>query len=174
MLAVCTIMMKLLLLYSYFIDGFAYAGEALVGRYTGANDGQSLRKAVKVIFIWCLSIAAVSTLAYALEGESFVRILTNDAQVIEATGPFLPWLLIMPLMSCIAFTWDGIFIGATASKTIRNSMIYSVAGFFAAYFLLKNSIGVQALMVAFMVHLLVRSLYLSVFAKRRVFHVGAG
>lgn len=173
MLAVCTIMMKLLLLYSYFIDGFAYAGEALVGRYTGANDGQSLRKAVKVIFIWCLSIAAVSTLAYALEGEMFVRILTNDTQVIEATGPFMPWLLIMPLMSCIAFTWDGIFIGATASKTIRNSMIYSVVGFFAAYFLLKNSIGVQALMVAFMVHLLVRSLYLSMFAKRKVFHIGA-
>ena len=129
--------------------------------------------AVKVIFIWCLSIAAVSTLAYALEGEMFVRILTNDTQVIEATGPFMPWLLIMPLMSCIAFTWDGIFIGATASKTIRNSMIYSVVGFFAVYFLLKNSIGVHALMVAFMVHLLVRSLYLSMFAKRKVFHIGA-
>lgn len=169
MLAVCTIMMKLLLLYSYFIDGFAYAGEALVGRYTGADDGVSLKKAVKVIFIWCLSIAAVSTIAYAVEGETFVRILTTDEEVISATAPFLPWLLIMPLMSCIAFTWDGIFIGATASKTIRNSMIYSVVGFFAAYYLLKSSIGVQALMVAFMVHLLVRSLYLSILAKRRVF-----
>lgn len=169
MLAVCTIMMKLLLLYSYFIDGFAYAGEALVGRYTGAGDGSSLKKAIRVIFIWCLSIAALSTVAYAVWGESFVRLLTTDENVISAATQFLPWLWIMPLMSCIAFTWDGIYIGATASKTIRNSMIYAVISFFATYCLLKNRMGVQSLMVAFMVHLLVRSLYLSLLAKRQVY-----
>ena len=126
LLAVCTIMMKLMMLFSYFIDGFAYAGEALTGRYIGARDKASLVKSVKVIFLWSLSIGALSTLAYMVAGEPLVRMLTDNVEVIEATGPFMLWLLVMPIVSCAAFTWDGIFIGATASVPIRNSMVYAV------------------------------------------------
>lgn len=169
LLAVSTIMMKLMLLYSYFIDGFAYAGEALTGRYVGAKDPASLKKAVKVIFMWCMGIGVVSTFMYYVGGESLCRILTDNEQVIAESGRFLPWLLVMPVISCIAFTWDGIFIGATATKAIRDSMIYAVIGFFIAYYALAGTLGIQSLWVAFMVHLLIRTIYLSATAKKEVF-----
>lgn len=169
LLAVCTIMMKLMMLFSYFIDGFAYAGEALAGRYIGAKDRDSLVRSVKVIFVWSLSIGVVSTLVYLVAGEPLVRMLTDNQQVIDASRPFLPWLLVMPVVSCAAFTWDGIFIGATASIAIRNSMIYAVVAFYICYFALNGSIGVQSLWVAYMVHLVVRTAYLSGTAKKEVF-----
>lgn len=170
-LAVSSIMMKLMLLYSYFVDGFAYAGEALAGRYIGAKDGNSLRRAVKVIFMWCIGIGVVSTFGYWFGGEWLVRFMAKDGAVIAESAKYLPWLLIMPLVSCVAFTWDGIYIGATATKAIRNSMLWAVVGFFTSYFLLNKSIGVQSLWVGYMVHLVIRTLYLSVVAKKAVFKV---
>lgn len=169
LLAASTIMMKLMLLYSYFIDGFAYAGEALAGRYIGAKDPESLRKAVRVIFAWCMGIGGVSTVVYLFAGEPLFRMMTDNVPVIESSARFMPWLLVMPVISCIAFTWDGIFIGATASRTIRNGMIWSAAGFFAAYYISVPYISVQALWVAFMTHLLIRTVYMSVTAKKQVF-----
>lgn len=168
-LAVSSIMMKLMLLYSYFIDGFAYAGEALSGRYIGARDKVSLTKAVKVIFIWCCGIGIVSTLGYWAGGEWLVRLMATDATVIAESARFLPWLLVMPFVSSVAFTWDGIFIGATATKALRNSMLWAVVGFFAGYFSLKGAIGVQSLWAGYMIHLVVRTVYLSAVAKKEVF-----
>lgn len=169
LLAVCTIMMKLMMLFSYFIDGFAYAGEALAGRYIGAKDMVQLKRAVKVIFAWSLSIGVVSTLLYLVAGEPLVKMLTDNAEVIESSRPFLPWLLVMPIVSCAAFTWDGIYIGATASVAIRNSMIYAVIAFYICYFLLDTSIGVQSLWVAYMAHLVARTAALTVTAKKEIF-----
>lgn len=168
-LAVSSIMMKLMLLYSYFIDGFAYAGEALSGRYIGAGDKVSLRRAVKVIFIWCAGIGIVSTFGYWAGGEWLFGFLASDPVVIEESAKYIPWLLVMPLVSCVAFTWDGIYIGATATRAIRNSMLCAVAGFFASYWLLGNMWGVQSLWVGYMVHLVVRSVYLTVTARKEVF-----
>ncbi len=165
-LAVSSIMMKLMLLYSYFVDGFAYAGEALSGRYIGARDQNSLRRAVKVIFIWCTGIGVISTIGYWAGGEWLFRLMATDAHVIAESARFLPWLLIMPLVSCVAFTWDGIFIGATATKPIRNSMFCAVAAFFLCYFLLRGSLGVQSLWVGYMAHLVVRTVWLSAVAKK--------
>lgn len=168
-LAVSSIMMKLMLLYSYFVDGFAYAGEALSGRYIGARDKVSLTRAVKVIFAWCCGIGVVSTLGYWAGGEWLVRLMATDATVIAESARFLPWLLVMPFVSSVAFTWDGIFIGATATKALRNSMLWAVVGFFASYFLLRGTIGVQSLWVGYMMHLVVRTVYLSAVAKKEVF-----
>lgn len=168
-LAVSSIMMKLMLLYSYFIDGFAYAGEALSGRYIGARDRESLTRAVKVIFMWCCGIGIVSTLGYWAGGEWLVRLMATDATVIAESARFLPWLLVMPFVSSVAFTWDGIFIGATATKALRNSMLWAVVGFFAGYFSLKGAIGVQSLWAGYMIHLVVRTVYLSAVAKKEVF-----
>ena len=168
-LAVSSVMMKLMLLYSYFVDGFAYAGEALSGRYIGARDKKSLKEAVKVIFIWCGGIGVVSTFGYWAGGEWLFRFMATDPVVIAESAKFLPWLLIMPLTSCVAFTWDGIFIGATATRAIRNSMLCAVLGFFASYWFLRDSIGVQSLWAGYMVHLVVRTVYLTVTAKKEVF-----
>ena len=165
-LAVSSIMMKLMLLYSYFVDGFAYAGEALSGRYIGARDQSSLRQAVKVIFWWCGGIGVVSTFGYWIGGEWMFGLMSTDPVVLAESERFLPWLLIMPLISCVAFTWDGIFIGATAVRPIRNSMFCAVAAFYVCWFLLKGQIGVQSLWVGYMAHLAVRTIWLSAVAKK--------
>ena len=165
-LAVSSIMMKLMLLYSYFVDGFAYAGEALSGRYIGAKDQKSLRWAVRVIFYWCGGIGIVSTLGYWAGGEWLFALMTTDPLVLAESGRFLPWLLAMPLISCVAFTWDGIFIGATATRPIRNSMFCAVAAFYVCWFFLEEPLGVQSLWVGYMAHLAVRSIWLSAVAKK--------
>ncbi len=160
-LAVGSIMMKLFMLFSYFIDGFAYAAEALTGRFVGARDSLNLRRSNRILFIWTLAIGAVFTLLYALTGEGMVRLMTSDASVISGSHPFLPWLVAMPLVSCLAFLWDGIFIGATAARPLRNSMIGAAVGFVAAAIALQPLWGIQAIYVAYFVHLVVRVLWLT-------------
>ena len=169
LLAVSTIMMKLMLLYSYMVDGFAYAGEALTGRYVGARDLFSLKKAVKLLFVWTFVIAGISTFAYLFAGEPIFRLLTNNADVLEASAPFMPWLLLVPVISCVAFMWDGIYIGATAASAIRNTMISSAALFFITYYATKGFIGIQALYLAYSVHLIVRSVMMTIMAKQEVY-----
>lgn len=169
LLAVSTILMKLMMLFSYFIDGFAYAGEAITGKYIGLADKKSLYRAIKVIFVWSIAIGVVSTLVYLFGGEYMVRMLTDNQGVIECSRDFLFWLLIMPVVSCAAFTWDGIFIGATASKAIRNSMLYAVVAFYICYYAFNSQIGMQSLWLGYMAHLVVRTIYLTVAAKKEVF-----
>ena len=168
LLAVSTIMMKLMLLYSYFIDGFAYAGEAVTGRFVGAKDLVSLKKAIRVLFVWTLIIATISTIAYAFADEPLFRLMTNNKEVIDAAQAFLPWLLIVPLLSCVAFILDGIFIGATASAAIRDTMLLSAATFFITYYLLQGVTGIQALYVGYMAHLIVRTIFMSLRMKKDV------
>ncbi|OJV21988.1 MAG: hypothetical protein BGO30_09665 [Bacteroidetes bacterium 41-46] len=169
LLAVSTIMMKLMLLYSYLVDGFAYAGEALTGRYVGARDLVSLKKAVKLLFLWTFVIAAVSTIAYLAAGEPIFRMLTNNEEVIAASTPFMPWLLLVPVISCVAFMWDGIFIGATAASAIRNTMIVSAVTFFAVYYAAESQLGIQALYLAYSAHLIVRSAMMTIMSKKEVY-----
>lgn len=168
LLAVSTIMMKLMLLYSYFIDGFAYAGEALTGRYVGAREINQLKKAIRVLFVWTFIIAFISTIAYAFAGEPIFRLMTNNAEVLSAAKAYLPWLLAVPVLSCIAFILDGIFIGATASVAIRNTMLLSAASFFVAFFLLEDVLALHALFLAYMVHLVVRTIMMSAQLKSQV------
>jgi MATE family multidrug resistance protein len=168
LLAISTIMMKLMLLYSYFIDGFGYAGEALTGRYIGARDVVSLKSAIRNLFKWSFIIAGVSTLAYFLAGDSLFRLMTNNQEVINGSAQFMPWLLLIPVISCIAFMWDGIYTGATASAAIRNNMIASAFSFFATFYLFEPFIGIQSLYLAFSVHLLVRTVLMTAFAKKEV------
>lgn len=160
-LAVGAIMMKLFMLFSYFIDGFAYAGEALTGRFIGAQDRSSLRRAMRILFLWTLGVGLVSTAVYAFWGEGMVRLMTSDASVIEGSRPFLPWLVAMPLVSCLAFMWDGVFVGAVAGRQIRDAMIGAAVGFVVAYVVLRDMLGIQAVYVAYFVHLLVRTVWLT-------------
>lgn len=173
LLAVSTIMMKLMLLYSYFIDGFAYAGEALTGRYIGAKDSKSLKKAIKVLFVWTFIIAFVSTIAYAFADESLFRLMTNNEEVIMTARQFFPWLLVVPLFSCVAFILDGIFIGATASAAIRDTMLVSAGSFFAVYYLFQGNMGLHALFAAYMIHLIVRTVMMSLLIKKDVMEKAA-
>ncbi|MDR0371829.1 MAG: MATE family efflux transporter, partial [Prevotellaceae bacterium] len=96
-LAVNTLLMQLFMLFSYFMDGFAYAGEALAGRYTGAGNLPQLKRAVKGLFKWGIGLSLFFTLLYAVGGTSFLRLLTNDRQVIEASAHYYYWAMAVPL-----------------------------------------------------------------------------
>ena len=198
LLAVSSIMMKLLMIFSYFTDGFAYAGEAMTGKYIGAKDGVRLRQTVKWTFIWSMGIAVIFMGIYQFAGVPLLKMMTSDPVVVEASVEYIPWLLLMPVIGCAAFTWDGIYIGATASKAIRNSMIWAVVGFAGVWFvgiLCLNWLGdpsmvsesvtsvadapsagytrygrlaMHILMAAYFAHLLARTIYLSVRYRKTV------
>jgi MATE family multidrug resistance protein len=167
LLAVSSIIMKLLMIFSYFTDGFAYAGEALTGKYIGAKDRMMVSQTVKWTFVWSMAIALMFMAIYQFAGVPMLKMMTSDHIVVAASREYLPWLLLMPVMGCAAFTWDGIYIGATASRAIRNSMLWAVVAFFAVWaagFLYPNltpSGSMHVLMGAYFAHLLARTIYLS-------------
>jgi MATE family multidrug resistance protein len=183
LLAVSSILMKLLMIFSYFTDGFAYAGEALTGRYIGAGDGANVRATVKWTFVWSMSLALLFIGIYHFGGNVLLHAMTSDESVIDAARGYMPWLLLMPVVGCAAFTWDGIFIGATASREMRNSMLWSVAAFAVVYFsgvlILNPAQGAQYekaamhfLMAAYFAHLVARTVYMSLKARGVIlFHI---
>lgn len=136
-LAVNNLLMQFFTLFSYIMDGFAYAGESLVGRYIGAREAKNLRSAVRLLIVWGLVLTVVFTGAYAVGGEWFLAIFTDQQAVIDAAGVYLFWALIVPVCGFAAFLFDGIFIGATASRSMRNAMFVATAAFFAVYYGLK-------------------------------------
>lgn len=165
-LAVCSILMKLFMLFSYFVDGFAYAGEALVGKYVGeqqvhSQKESSLARVVRLLFIWSLGVGCLFTLIFALLASPIYHIMTSDLLVLNRLADFTPWLVAMPIISTLAFMWDGVFAGATAGKQIRNAMIYAAIGFVIGYVALYHWWGIQALFVGYFLHLLARVLYLT-------------
>ncbi|MBR1868986.1 MAG: MATE family efflux transporter, partial [Bacteroidales bacterium] len=113
MLACGALMMQLLMIFSFFTDGFAYAGEALSGRFIGAGDGPMLRRTVRYTFAWSMALGVVFIFLYHILGMPAVRLMTSDVAVAESCRQFLPWLSLMPPFGCSAFTWDGIYLGAT-------------------------------------------------------------
>jgi len=166
MLAVSAILMKLLMVFSYFTDGFAYAGEALTGRFVGEGRADGVRSTVRQTFAWSAGVAALFMLVYGLGGVPLLRMMTSDATVVDAGRQFLPWLLLMPPIGCAAFVWDGIYIGATASGDLRNSTLLCAAGFFALWFAGVGFIGspeaaIHLLMAAYFLHLAIRTVYLT-------------
>ena len=175
LLAVSTIMMKLLLLFSYFTDGFAYAGEAKAGKYIGMKDLVNTRLTVKTVFVWSLSIGVVFILACMGGFNKIINLMTSDSEVVEECSKYFLWLLPMPIAGCAAFTWDGIYVGATASGSMRNAALWSVAAFFAIWFAGKSvlrdvspEIYIHVLMAAYFAHLSARALYLTVRYKRDI------
>ena len=193
MLAVSSILMKLLMLFSYFTDGFAYAGEALTGRFVGEHNEDGVRSTVRGTFAWGFGLAGAFMLLYGVGGTPLLRLMTSDTTVVEAGRAFLPWLLLMPLIGCPAFTWDGIYIGATASKDLRNSVLLCAVGFFIVWFVgrwllaalgigtltpgnLSPEASLHLLMAAYFVHLAIRSLYQTVRYRPAVLqpHFGSG
>ena len=173
LLACANIMMNLLMIFSYFTDGFAYAGEALTGRFIGERNPEMLRKAVGGTFRWSFGVAGSWIAIYLLAGLPMLRLMTDDPVVVDACRQFLPWLAVMPLIGCAAFTWDGVYIGATASKGIRNSMIWAVVAFFAVWFaghvrLTAGAGAIHLLLGAYFAHLAARAIYLSIKYKSMI------
>ena len=179
MLAVGAILMKLLMIFSYFTDGFAYAGEALTGRFIGEGSPEGVRSTIRQTFVWSLGATVLFFLVYGVGGVPLLRLMTSDPGVVDAGREFIPWLLLMPVIGCPAFTWDGIFTGATASKDLRNSTVWCVVGFFGVWFAgigllqaihgtVPETFAIHLLMAAYFTHLLVRALYLTLRWRKAV------
>lgn len=165
-LAVSSILMKLFMLFSYFVDGFAYAGEALVGKAFGeakevSGERLEVRGVVRILFNWSIGVGLIFTVIYAIWGRESIELMTNDAEVLNASLSYIGWLIAMPIVSTLAFMWDGIYVGATAGKEIRNAMIWAAVAFVVAYAGCFTWLGIQALYIAYFAHLIARVIYLT-------------
>ena len=188
-LAIDALLLQFFTLFSYIMDGFAYAGESLVGRYIGARDTKSLRLSVRLILMWGVILTVVFTGLYATFGEQFLRIFSDQETIIEGAKEYMFWTLIVPVCGFAAFLFDGIFVGATASRAMRNTMFIATASFFAIYYGLKviyidpsstqaiTHSSIQALThtwnnilwTAFMVYLTMRGVLQALLLKRSVY-----
>lgn len=168
-LAANALLMQFFMLFSYFMDGFAYAGEALTGRFIGAKDKNSLTKMLKRLFFWGFIVSAVSVIVYLFFPNQLLHLLTNDAAVIETTKSFLFWTILIPITGFAAFLWDGIFIGATASKEMRNAMILSSIIFFGCYYMATPIMGNNGLWLSFILYLFIRGITQTIWAKKALF-----
>ena len=142
------VLLNFLMLISYGLDGFAYAVEAMVGRAIGRRDRQGLREAIVLNLGWALLIALAFALGFALGGRQLIAHITDIPAVIAEANRQLPWLIAMPLLAVWCFLLDGVFIGATRAREMRNSMLVAVfAGFFPIWWLCQGW-GVAALWAA--------------------------
>ena len=157
-LAANTLLMQLFTLLSYIMDGFAYAGESLVGRFYGAQDEQALRICIRKLLLWGVGLATAFTILYATCGRALLGVLTSDKAVVDKAMEYIIWTVLVPFTGFAAFIYDGIYIGATASKAMRNVMFVATGVFFIAYYALHNSLGNDGLWIAFLLFLTLRGL----------------
>ncbi|MGF1584938.1 MAG: MATE family efflux transporter [Bacteroidales bacterium] len=168
-LAVNSLLMQFFMLFSFLADGYAHAAEALTGRFKGAGNYVNLTRSIKLLFLWAGSIALLFTVLYLLAGNYLILLLTSNKEVIRAATPYLPWVIAIPLIAFPAFIWDGIYIGATASVSMRNSMLISTAlVFLPAYYLLENIMGNHGLWFAFIIFMASRGITLTMMAQKSI------
>ena len=177
-LKIDALLLQFFTLFSYIMDGFAYAGEALVGRYIGERNKPLLQKAVRFLLMWGVILTVAFTALYAAFGEYFLRIFTDDSNLIAGVQDYMVWILLVPVCGFAAFLFDGIFVGATASRTMRNSMFIATLAFFGVFYglpyirdmpdsdiALRNNV----LWTAFMVYLVLRGVLQGVFVRKSVY-----
>ncbi len=169
-LAANTILLQLWYISAYGIDGFAFAAESLVGRYFGANNRERLMEAIKGCMVWGIGIGLAGTACYALFGQQIVSIFTDQTIVLESIQVVLIWTVFAPIVNSICFIWDGVYIGATATPPMRNSMLVAtVFVFIPVYYITLQLLGVHAIWLAMFSFMLARGILLSLLAKKHIF-----
>lgn len=164
-LAVNTLLMQLFTLFSYIMDGFAYAGEALTGKYIGAGNRQELQRTIRHLFGWGIALSLAFTLLYGIGGKEFLGLLTNEQSVISASGDYFYWVLAIPLAGFAAFLLDGICIGATSTHIMLKAMVVASGSFFLIYYSLHNVLHNHALWLGFIVYLALRGIMQALLLK---------
>lgn len=155
-----TLLLTFFTLFSYVMDGFAFAGEALCGKSFGAANVQRFQTYVVQLMKWGLGMALLFSMVYFLGGHLLLRLLTNNESVLGMAAHFLGWVVLIPLAGFMAFVYDGVFIGATMTRHMLLSTLLSAAVFFASYALLSSTLHNHALWLAFILFLLTRGLVL--------------
>ena len=171
-LSVNTVMLQLYLFFSYFMDGFAYAGEALCGKAYGAHNGTAFRETLRRLWMWMVIVTIAYTLLYIIGGHWIVSLLTDEPQVIETSREYLWWAWLIPVAGCVAFIWDGVFIGMTATRGMLVSSFLSALIFFAVYyfslFTLHFSLHNHGLWLAQVVYLATRGIIQTIWYRLRL------
>ena len=157
-LAVNTLLMQLYLLFSYILDGFAYAGEALGGRYWGAKDRYAYNDVVRRLFGWGALMTVVFTCIYVIGGMPFLRLLTDEPSVVEASKAYVWWAYLVPAAGVAAFVWDGIFIGTTQTRGMLLSSAIAALVFFVTATITIKTMGNHGLWLSMILYLATRGL----------------
>ena len=160
-LAVNTILLQLFTLFSYMNDGFAYSAEALTGRFIGARDVVSLRDCIKKCLLWGLAVSVIYIGVYVGWWRDLLMLFLDSGagdagQIMEYAARYIGWIIAIPLDASMPFIMDGIMVGATQSRIMRDSMIYSTIAYFAIFFLMRPLIGNNALWLAFSSYMFLR------------------
>lgn len=161
-LSVNTVMLQLFLFFSYFMDGFAYAGEALGGRFYGARNAAAFRETLRRLFVWALMVTMVFTVLYVVGSMTIVRLLTDEVEVRHVAQNYIWWMWLVPAAGAAAFIWDGVFVGITASRGMLVATFWAVVAFAAVYILSIRLIGNDGLWLAQIVYLVMRGFIQSV------------
>ncbi len=171
LLAVNTLLIQLFTLFSYMADGFAYAAEALTGRFIGARDPKNLRLCINRSILWSTVIALLFVVGYIFGWKELLSLFVdqesgNAAAILTEAGHYIGWVIMIPFFCAVPFALDGIMIGATESRVMRNAMFVASAGFFALFFSLYPLVGNNALWAAFTLYMLLRGACQFLMTKR--------
>jgi len=165
------LLLEFISLSAYGIDGLAFAAESISGKYFGQGRLDLLKKSVGVAFRIGLLIGLAGSIVYLVFGSSILGLLTNQTAVIKAAIPYLPWVIIAPLIHSVAFIWDGIYIGCTASKQMMWSlMISTFVIFLPSYYLFSWLIGNHGIWLAFTLFMVSRGIIQTVLVKKGIYN----
>ncbi len=168
-LAINTLLFQFFFIFSYFADGFAYAGESLTGKSYGAKDKLVLKYTINHLLYWGWGAAIITSLFYIIGIDFFMGFLTSNEMIKEMANDYKIWVIIIPLTSTAAFIWDGIYVGVTASKEMRNVMIISsVVVFLPSYYLTQGIWGNDALWFALNMFLASRTVLMWLWWKMNI------
>ncbi len=168
-LAINTLLYQFFIFFSYAMDGFAYAAEAIAGKYFGAKNSTELKNSVTRLFHWGIAMSLIFSLIYFLFNNQILQFLTNQKSIIAQAQSYSLFIITLPVLSFMAFLWDGVYVGCTASKEMRNSMIIAVLiVYFPTALLLQPKMGNNGLWIAFLFFLATRGIMLAIFYKRGI------
>ena len=172
-LAVNSVLMQLLMLFSYMSDGFAYAAEAMTGRFVGAKDLPSLKRCLRYCVVWTFATAAIAVIAYLVGWNDLFKLFMESgseediATVLAVAKRYVGWIVVIPIFAAMPFMLDGVMAGATLTRVMRNSMFVATVIFFGVYYALLPIMGNDALWLAFTLYIILR-LVLQYFMSHRL------
>jgi len=153
---------------AYGIDGFAFAAESICGKYFGKGNLIQFKKSVKLIFVWGMSFGCLITMLFTFFGEEILSMLTNKSNIIQTALLYLPWLIISPILNSFAFVWDGIYVGTTSSKQMRNTMFIATLLYFLVVHSLQNQLGNHGIWLAFTLFMMSRGILQTVLYRKAI------
>ena len=156
-LAANSVLHNFTLVGSFFLDGMATAAEQLCGRAVGARDAHAFRRAVRLVILWGYAFGAATSLLFLAGGEQFIAIMTVSQDVRGAAAIFMVYAALAPVIGVLAYGFDGIYVGATWTRDMRNLMVVALAIYLATWWT-ASSLGNAGLWIAFLLFLAARGL----------------